>query len=91
MIDLWFVVLIAARVALLLLGVATTFVSYRAYRRETTTYLRNATIGFGVITLGVLIEGGLFQLTSLTLGQVHVVESVTIGIGLVFLLWSFLR
>ncbi|AGN00839.1 hypothetical protein L593_04440 [Salinarchaeum sp. Harcht-Bsk1] len=87
----WEIVLVIVRVLLLGLGVATTAISYRAYRRRRTRYLRNATVGFGLITLGVLIEGFLYQLTQLTLTQVHVVESVALSCGLAVLLWSFLQ
>jgi len=87
----WEFTLIGVRIILLLLGIATTAISFRAYRRERTRYLRNATIGFGFITLGVLIEGFLYQLTTLTLTQVHIAESVALACGFVVLLWSFIR
>lgn len=91
MIDNWEIALIAVRVLLLALGLATTAISFRAYRRERTQYLRNATIGFAFITLGVLIEGFLYQLTDLTLTQVHIAESIALACGLGVLLRSFLR
>ncbi|MCU4719501.1 DUF7521 family protein [Halapricum hydrolyticum] len=52
-------------------------------------YLRDATVGFGFITVGVLVEGFLYQLTDLTLTQVHVVESVVLVCALGVLLRSF--
>lgn len=91
MTDGWAVALVAVRVLLLAMGVGTTAVSYRAYLRERTAYLRNATLGFGFITLGVLVEGVLFEVTSLTLTQVHVVESLALACGLGVLLLSFVR
>lgn len=90
MIDTWTVTLILARVADLLLGIATTGIAFRAYRRTDARYLRDATLGFGIVTVGIFIEGVLYQWTSLGLTEVHVVESITIGIGLVILLRSFL-
>lgn len=87
----WSLVLVGVRVLLAVLGVATTAISFRAYRRERTHYLRNATIGFSFITLGILVEGFLYQFTGLTLTQVHIVESVALACGLCVLLWSFLR
>ena len=86
----WELALIGARILLLLVGVATTVISFRAYRRVQTRYLRDATLGFGFITLGVLIEGFLYQFTGLTLTQVHVAESVALVLGLSILLRSFL-
>jgi len=86
----WELALVAVRVLLLVMGVATTGISFRAYRRQGTRYLRDATLGFGFITLGVLIEGFLYQFTRLTLTQVHVTESVALVFGLGVLLRSFL-
>jgi hypothetical protein len=87
----WEFTLIGVRTVLLLLGIATTTISLRAYRRERARYLRDATIGFGFITLGVLIEGFLYQFMRLTLTQVHIVESVALACGFAVLLWSFVR
>ena len=86
----WDLALVVVRVLLLVVGLATTAISFRAYRREGTRYLRDATLGFGFITLGVLIEGFLYQFTGLTLTQVHVAESVALVFGLGALLRSFL-
>ncbi|WP_227134470.1 DUF7521 family protein [Halorubellus salinus] len=86
----WELALIGVRVLLLLVGLATTAISLRAYRRERTRYLRDATLGFGFVTLGVLVEGFLYQFTGLTLTQVHVAESVALVFGLGLLLRSFL-
>lgn len=86
----WELALVAVRVLLLLVGLATTGISFRAYQRQGTRYLRDATIGFGCITLGVLIEGLLYQYTGLSLTQVHVAESVALVLGLGVLLRSFL-
>ncbi|WP_336339642.1 DUF7521 family protein [Haloarcula brevis] len=87
----WDLALVGVRVLLLLMGLATTAISFRAYRRQGTRYLRDATVGFGCITLGVLLEGFLFQFTGLTLTQVHIAESVALVVGLGVLLRSFLQ
>ncbi|MFB6354240.1 MAG: hypothetical protein ABEJ92_09155 [Halobacteriales archaeon] len=81
-------VLAVARLAVLALGLAVTAISYRAYRRSGTGYLRTAAVGFGIISLGVFVEGVLFELFELDLALVHVVESVAIGLGFVVLLQS---
>jgi hypothetical protein len=91
MVDFWTGILIAARITVLLLGVATTAISFRAYRRTKARYLRDATLGFGVMTFGVFVEGVLYQLTPIGLTQVHIIESVAIGLGFVVLLRSFLQ
>lgn len=91
MTDGWGVALTGVRVLLLLLGLATTTISLRAYLQDRTRYLRDAMIGFAFITFGVLIEGFLYQLTALTLTQVHIAESVALACGFVVLLRSFRR
>jgi hypothetical protein len=87
----WDLALVGVRTLLLVMGLATTAISFRAYRQEGTRHLRDATVGFGLITLGVLIEGFLYQFTGLTLTQVHIAESVALVFGLGVLLRSFLK
>ena len=53
--------------------------------------MRNAAIGFGIINLGVFIEGVLFEFGGLDLALVHIIESVAIGLGFVVLLLSLRR
>lgn len=84
-------VLVAARLGLLVVGVATTAIAFRAYRQARTRYLRDATVGFAIVTAGVLLEGVLYQFTDLSLVDVHLVETVAIGLGFVVLLRSFLQ
>lgn len=87
----WEIALTGIRVVLLAVGLATTAISFQAYRQEGSRYLRDASLGFGFITLGVLVEGFLYGLTGLTLVQVHIVESVAMTVGFLILLLSFLR
>ena len=83
--------LVTVRLLVLGLGVLITYYSLEAYRRTRTHYLRNASIGFGIITLGVFIEGVLFEFGGLDLALVHIIESVAIGIGFAVLLISLRR
>lgn len=82
------VLLVVSRVVVLLLAMAVTVISYRAYRRTGARYLRNAAVGFAVISVGVFIEGVLFEVLELDLALVHIVESVAIGVGFLILLHS---
>ena len=88
MVELTNVVLVTVRLVVLVLGVLITYYSLEAYRRTRTHYLRNASIGFGIITLGVFIEGVLFEFGGLDLALVHIIESVAIGLGFAVLLIS---
>lgn len=82
------IVLVVSRVAVLALALAVTAISYRAYRRTGQRFLRTASVGFAVISVGVFVEGVLFELLELNLAIVHIVESVAIGIGFLILLQS---
>lgn len=62
-----------------------------AYRRTKTRYMRDASIGFGIITLGVFIEGVLFRFLGLDLVSVHIIESVAVALGFIVLLISLRR
>lgn len=83
--------LLAARLVLLALGVATTLIAFRAYRETGSRYLRDAAFGLGAVTVGVFIEGILYEVVGLPLAIVHLVETVAIAIGFIALLRSFLN
>ncbi|MCU4750905.1 hypothetical protein OB919_02730 [Halobacteria archaeon AArc-curdl1] len=87
--DISFLVLTALRLLVLGLGAAITYTSYRAYRRTGGHYLRTAAIGFGIITVGVFIEGALVVLFDVSIRTAHIVESAVIVVGFVVLLYSF--
>ena len=89
MTEITTIALTALRFLVLFLGIAITYTSYDAYRRHGVPYLRTASIGFGIITVGVFIEGVLYTLLDLDLVVVHIVESVAIAIGFIVLLYSF--
>lgn len=90
MTDTGHMLLAAIRIVVFFVGVAVTYVAFKAYRRQGTRYLRDAALAFGIITLGVLVEGFLFQVVKLDLTTAHIIESVAIGIGFLVLLRSFL-
>ncbi|MFC7130513.1 DUF7521 family protein [Haloferax chudinovii] len=91
MVETTTAVLIGVRLLVLALGILTTYYSFEAYRRTGTYYMRNAAAGFGIITLGVFIEGVLFEFVGLDLALVHIIESIAIGLGFVVLLTSLRR
>jgi hypothetical protein len=91
MFDTTTAVLVTVRLIVLVLGALITFYSFKAYRRTRTRYLRDASVGFGIITIGVFIEGVLFEFGGFDLALVHVIESIAIGIGFIVLLISLRR
>lgn len=83
---------------LLLSGGALTALSYRAYQRTARSGLRTAVAGFGIITLGTLVEAiyelgirGTYELAGRELLALHTVESIVIVTGLVALFYSVVR
>ena len=91
MVDATTTVLVLVRLIVLGLGLLITSYSVKVYRRTRERYMRDAALGFGVITLGVFIEGVLFEFGGLDLAIVHIVESVAIGVGFLILLRSLRR
>ncbi|MDS0243194.1 MULTISPECIES: hypothetical protein [unclassified Haloferax] len=91
MVETTTAVLIGVRLLVLALGLLITYYSLEAYRRTRTHYMRNASIGFGIITLGVFLEGVLFQFAGFDLAIVHIIESIAIGLGFLVLLISLRR
>lgn len=91
MAELTTLILTTIRVAVLALGAAITYYSFKAYRRTRARYLRDASVGFAIITIGVFIEGLLYEVIGLDLVVAHIVESVAIGLGFLILLVSLLR
>lgn len=91
MVETTTVVLVFLRLTVLGLGLLITYYSAKAYRRTRTRYMRDAALGFGVITLGVFIEGALYEFGGLDLAIVHIIESVAVGVGFLILLRSLRR
>lgn len=91
MVDAITTILAVVRTLVLLMGLSIAYFSYKAYRRTGTTYLRNSSIGFGIVAFGVFIEGLLFEIGGVDLATVHVIESVVVAIGFGVLLYSLVR
>lgn len=91
MIDTATVLLAAVRTIVLILGMTISYLSYKAYRRTESPYLRNASIGFAIVAFGVFLEGILYELLHFSLYSAHIIESVVVAIGFGVLLYSLLR
>lgn len=84
-------VLAFVRIIVLILGLSIAFVSYRAYLETESGYLRDAAIGFTIVSLGVFLEGVLFELLDWDLITVHIIESVIVAIGFGVILYSLTK
>ncbi|MFB6121390.1 MAG: hypothetical protein ABEJ68_09775 [Halobacteriaceae archaeon] len=65
-----------------------TFYAVRAYRRTGSPALRALAIGFGVVTLGSAIGGGIDQITRMDPIVALAVESVFLLVGFATILYS---
>jgi hypothetical protein len=72
----------------LVLGGSITVFSYRAYRRTGSSALWALTLGFGVVTIGVLIAGIVDQIFPVARNIALVVESLFTTAGFAILLYS---
>lgn len=91
--EFWLFVL--SNLLVLITGGALTALSYRAYRRMDHEPLRGAVVGFGLITLGALVEAvyelgirGSYELSGRELLALHTVEGVIITLGLVTVFYA---
>lgn len=91
MIDSSTALLALVRTIVLVLGLSIAYLSYKAYRRTGSRYLRHASIGFAIVAFGVFLEGILYEVLGMTLYTAHIIESVVVAIGFGVLLYSLLR
>lgn len=96
MIEVWLLILV--NFLGFILGIVITGVSYYAYRSSQNRSLRNATIGFGLITLGTAIEpiyqlgiAGTHVLASDQNIALQLLEGTVIVSGFLFLFFSIYR
>lgn len=95
--ELW--LFVASNVVLFAFGGTITVLSYGAYRRNADRRtLRDAAVGFGLITAGALVEvvwelgvRGTYELGGRELLALHTVESVLIAGGLAVIFYSLWR
>ncbi len=75
----------ALKGVIVLLGSMIALLSYLAYRSQKASLMLYIAIGFGLLTLGSVIEGILFEILGAPLDHAHVVESATVLVGFLVL------
>lgn len=80
--------IVVVKTVILLLGSGITYIAFRAYRNTGTPSLRTLSIGFGIITLGVLFAGIAHQILSVSLEMGILINSILVAIGLAIVLYS---
>jgi hypothetical protein len=87
-VPLDYLFLVLSRLLVLFLGLSIVVLSYVAYTRMKSRMMLFISVGFGLITLGTLVEGLLYELLRYSLEQVHVVELAISLAGLLTLLYA---
>jgi len=81
-------VVVALKTATLVLGGSITFYAVKAYRRNGSTALRALALGFGSVTMGALLAGGVDWLLPVDSTLAFVVESLFTVAGFAVILGS---
>lgn len=79
---------VVGEVSSLVLAVAITYFGYRAYWRSGSTAIRSLMIGFGSLTLGLLLGVGTLALGGVDLAVGASLQSVFMTLGFGFLTYS---
>lgn len=79
--------LVLIKIVIVVLGSLIAALAYVAYREHGSRLMLFISIGFGLITLGSVIEGVLFEFLAAPLDLAHVVESAIILAGLLVLVY----
>lgn len=80
--------LTAVKTVILLLGGVVTYLAHKAYRRTSDRSLLALSVGFGLITVGVLLAGFTFEVLGVALGLGILIESLFVLAGFVVITYS---
>lgn len=80
--------LTAVKTVILILGGVVTYLAYKAYRRTHDRSLQALSLGFGLITIGVLLAGFTFEVLGVPLGVGVLLESLFVLTGFVVIAYS---
>jgi hypothetical protein len=80
--------LVAVKTAILVLGGLITYFSYKAYRNTGEGSLRALALGFGIITFGALLAGGLDVLLNVSLALGILIDAVLTLLGFAVITYS---
>lgn len=80
--------LILIRLLIVLLGAVVVYLSFKSYMKNRSSAMLLLSIGFGIITISVVIEGMLFEFFGLDIFAAHMVESVGVALGFAVIIYS---
>ncbi|MBI4258811.1 MAG: hypothetical protein HY619_07635 [Thaumarchaeota archaeon] len=80
--------LVLIRILIVALGLIITYLSFKSHRQNHSSAMLFLSLGFMLITIGVVIEGVLFEFLAFDLFGAHTVESVIVALGLIAIVYS---
>ena len=83
-----YTVVVVLKTITLVLGGAVTFYAAKAWRRTNSPALRSLAIGFGFVTLGALLAGGIDVLLDVDRNVAVLTESALTAIGFAVIVYS---
>jgi hypothetical protein len=81
-------IIVVLKTVTLVLGGLITYLAYKAYARSRSEPLKYLTIGFGIVTLGALLAGGVDQIMPYGREFALLVESAMTAIGFAVIVYS---
>lgn len=78
-------IVVFVKALVLPLGIGITVLAYRAYRRTGSAAMRSFALGFGVVTLGGILGGGLDRLLGVSVEVGLLVNGVLTAVGFAIL------
>lgn len=80
--------LVAAKIITVLLGLAIAGQAYRGYRRYDSRPMLYLAMGFGLISVGSVLEGVLFDVIGLSIFEAGTAQTGLVAVGMLVILYS---
>lgn len=81
-------VLVAAKLVTMSLGLLISYQAYRGYRRNDSTPMLHIAVGFLFISVGAIIQGLLFEFVGLDIFDAGAIQTALVAVGMLFVLYS---
>lgn len=80
--------LVVAKLLVVFLGLLIAYQAYRAYLRERSYRMLFVAIGFGLITVGSVLEGVLYEVLHFSVFIAGMVQTGFVAVGMILILYS---
>jgi glucose uptake protein GlcU len=80
--------LVVGKLLVLVVGVFITYLAYDGYRRHRSSAMLYFAIGFGLVSVGTVIEGLLFEVAGVDIILASTIQTVITALGMATVLYS---